>query len=277
MEKLNFVLVTQAPMTLIVGLQPGMEAFHGVGGGINIGIVKIMKHIWQSIINKYYGALQVFVSKRAGWKRMNIILIRFKPFCVPLNKSISFRNILDLVDLGKENPQLLTSFSFRIGPEPAHPFSLNVIQTALEYCLRPDQSYCPCHRTFSIGSYETRMQPLTFKITKPGIGFLKGLLLNIHMSNDGLVYSIHKIQKAAVLVKVGGIVKYISNPGIIDLLVGRLFKPIILNIIKCRSTMTGKLLKLSDGTALSDPQFKPMLMSVDTVIAFFPDKGAPAA
>lgn len=205
---------------------------------------------------------------------MDIALICRKPLCVSLNKSVALPDILDPIDLGKEYPQLLTGFSFRIGPEPPHTFPLDMIQTSLEYCSRPSQPDGSRDGTFTVGSYESRIQPPVLEVVKPGIGFLKGLLLNIHVGDNLLVYPIHKIQQAAVLVKVGCIIKHILYPGIIDLFIRCLFQPVILNAIKCKSTVSRNLLKPSDRIALGNPQLEPVLAAVEAVIPLLPDKGA---
>jgi len=233
-----------------------------------------MKHIWQSIVNEHHGTLQVFVGNRGMREKADIALIRLKPLGISFDKSISFPDILDPIDLEEECPQLLTSFSFRICPEPAHPFPLDMIQTSLEYRSWPYQPDGSRNRALTIGSYESRIQPLAFEIVKPGIGFLKGLFLNIHVGDNLLIHTIHKIQQAAVLVKVGCIVKHILYPGIIDLFVRRLVKPVILNAIKCKSTVARKLLKPPDGTALGNPQLEPVLAAVDAVMTLFPGKCA---
>jgi hypothetical protein len=233
-----------------------------------------MKHVWQSIVNEHHGTLQIFVSDRGTGKRTDIVLICLKPLCISFNKSISFRDIINPIDLGEEYPQLFTGFSFRRGPEPPHPFPLNMIQTSLECRSWPNQPDGSGNRLFTIGSDESRIQSLRLKSAKPRIGLQKGLLLNIHVGDNLLIYPIHKIQQAAVLVKVGCIVKHILYLGIIDLFVGYLFEPVILNAIKCKSAIARKLLKSPDRIALSNPQFEPVLAAVDTVIPLFPDKCA---
>ncbi len=233
-----------------------------------------MKHIRQSIVDKNDGPLQVFVSDRGTWKRKDRVLIGLKPLYVSLNKNIPFSDALNPTDLGEEYPQLFTGFSFGIAPQPAHSFSLNMIQTALEYGSWPDQLDSSRNRTFSISSDESRVQSLLLKITKPVIGFLKGFLLDVDMGDNFLIFPIHEIQQAAILVKVGCIVKHILHTSIIDRFIRRLLKPIILNAIKCEGTIAGKLLKASNRIALGDPQPKPMLTAVDTVISLFPDKCA---
>jgi len=150
-----------------------------------------------------------------------------------------------------------------------------MIQASLDRHSWPDQPHGPHNGTFTIAGYESRIQPMVLKIVKPRIGFLKGLLLNIHVGNNSLIYPIHKIQQAAVLVKVGCIVKHILNPRISALFARYLFKPVILNTIKCKSTIARKLLKPSDGIAFGNPQLEPLLAAVDTVIPLFPDKCAP--
>lgn len=233
-----------------------------------------MKHIWQSIINKHYGTLQIFVGNRSARKGMDITLVCLKPFCILVNKIISLKDAFNPVDLAEESPQLFTGFSFRIGPEPAHPFPLDMVQTALNNRSRPDQPDSSRNGTFTIRSYEFRVQSLALKITKPGVGFLKGFLLNVDVGNDLLIYPIHQIQQAAVLVKIGGIIKYIADPRIINVFISRLFKPIILDAIKCEGAIARQLLKAPDGIALDNPQLEPMLATVDTVVPLFPDKGA---
>ena len=76
---------------------------------------------------------------------------------------------------------------------------------------------------------------------KPGIGLLKGLLLHIQVSNNLLIYPIHKIQQAAILVKIGRIIKHIVYLRIIDWFLRYLFKPIVLNAIKGKSTIAREL------------------------------------
>lgn len=273
MNKLNFMLLTQTPVTPIVGLQPGMETFQRVGGGIDMGVFQKMKHIWQSMINKHYGTLQVFVGNRSARKRRDITLVCLKPFRILVNKSLSLRDTFNPMDLGEKISKLLTSFSFGIAPQPAHPFPLDMIQTPLEYGSWPDQSDGSHNRTFTISSNESRIQSLPLKIAKPGIGFLKGLLLHIDMSNNLLIDSIHQIQQAAVLMKIGGIIKHIPDLGIIEVLLRRLLKPIIFNALKGKRAIARNLLEPSNGIAFSDPQLEPMLTAIDPIIALFPDKG----
>jgi hypothetical protein len=233
-----------------------------------------MKHIWQSVVNEHQGASQVFVSNGGTRQGMNIAVIGLKPLCVPFNKSVSFPNVLNSTNLGEKSSQLFTGFGFRIGPEPAHPFPLDMIQISLESGSWPDQIDGSRNGTFAVGSYKSRIQPPALEITKPGIGFLKGLLLNVYVGDNLLIYPIHEIQQASVFVKVGGIIKHVLYPGIIDSFLRYLFKPVILNAMKCRSTIARKLLQPPDGITLGNPQPEPVLAAVGTVILLFPDKGA---
>jgi hypothetical protein len=205
---------------------------------------------------------------------MNIVLILLKPFCILFKKSISFRNILNPISPGEECPQLFTGLGLRVGPEPAHPFPLDMIQTSLDNHAWPDQSHGSHNGTFAIAGYESRIQPLAFEINKPRVCLLERLLFNVNVSDDLLIYAIHNIQQAAFFVKVGRIVKYILYLGIIDLFLGFLFKPVVLNAIECKSAVARKLAKPSDGITLGDPQIEPVLAAVDTVITGFPDKCA---
>src|SRR5512136_305259 len=133
-----------------------------------------MKHIRQDMVNKHYGSLKVFVSDRDMRKRKDVVLIGLKPLNVSFNKNISFRNALNSTDLGEEYAQLFTGFSLRVTPKPAHPFSLDMVQTTLQCNFWPDQPDSSRNRSFSIRSNESWIQSLLLQITKPGIGFLKG-------------------------------------------------------------------------------------------------------
>jgi hypothetical protein len=204
-------------------------------------------------------------------------LIGFKPFYVSLNKNIPRSYALNPTDLGKDDPQLFTSFSFGIAPEPTHPFSLNMVQTALDYSSWPDQSDGSHNRTLSISSDESGVQALPLKITEPGIGFLKGLLINVDMGDNFLIFTIHEIQQTAVLVKVGRIIKHILHLGIIDWFIRHLLKPVILDAIKCKGTVARKSFKASNGIALGDPQLEPDLSAVSTIGNLFPSIGMPTS
>jgi hypothetical protein len=184
---------------------------------------------------------------------MDIVLVSLKPLYILLDKGITLPSILNPGDAGEKCAQVFTGIRFGIGPEPAHPFPLDVIQTPLEDYFRPDHFYCPGDRTLTVSGDESWVQSLTLKCVKPGIGFLKGFLLNVFVSYDLLVYAIHQIQQTTFLMKVGGIVKQILYSGIIDVVFGRLFKPIVLNAIKCKSAIAREVLKLPDGVALSNP------------------------
>lgn len=212
------------------------------------------------------------MSNRCSGKGMDIGLKRLEPFFISLNKSISLGDILNPTKLRKECPQLLAGFGLGIGPEPAHPLSLEMIQTSLELSTWPDQPHGSQNGTFTIGSYKSGSQPLVLEIAKPGIRFLKGLLLNIQVGNNFLISAIHKIQQAAVLVKVGCVINHILHSGIIDLFTRCLFQPVVLNAIKGKSAIARKLAKLPDGIALGNPQPEPVLAAVGTVITGFPDK-----
>jgi hypothetical protein len=251
-----------------------MESLKGIGCGIDVRIFEKMKHISQSVVNKHHGTLHIFVSNRCTGKRIDKALICLKPLLIPLNKNVSLCQSFDPVDLGEEYPQLLTGFGFRIGPEPAHPFMLDMIQTSLKYRFWPNQPDGSRNRTLTVGGYESRIQSLTLEIAKPGISFLKGFFLNIRVGDYLLIDSIHKIQEAAVLVEVGRIIKQVLHHGEIDLFFGHLFKPIVLNAVKCSCTITGKLLKPSNRTALGDPQLEPAPPAVDAVILLFPNECA---
>ncbi len=115
-----------------------MKTFQRIGRGINTRVLQKMKHLWQSMINESHGALQVFMSDGGMRKRTNISMIGIKPLLIALNERISLGDISNSTKLGKKCPQLSASFGFRIGPQPAHPFMLDMIQTALSmFVLSP--------------------------------------------------------------------------------------------------------------------------------------------
>jgi hypothetical protein len=74
--------------------------------------------------------------------------------------------------------------------------------------------------------------------------------------------------------KIGGIIKHILYLGIIDVFLRSLAKPVVLNVIKGKSTVTRNLVKPPNGITFNNPQLKPVLTSVYSVIAGFPNKGS---
>ena len=240
-------------------------------------VYKVMKHIWQSVINEYNTALQVFISDGSSRERADIDLICIEPVSISANKGIAFTCIFDPVNTGEEYPQLSSGFSLRICSKPAHSFPLEMIQTSLDHHTWPDQPHSPQSRAFAISRYKTGIQPLLLEIVKPWIGIQKRFLLYVCMGNNLLIYTIHQIQKTAILVKVSCIVNHILYPGIIILFRRSLFKPVILNAVKCGRTITRELAQPSDRIALGNPQSKPVLTAVDAVVTGFPGKSATAA
>jgi hypothetical protein len=166
-------------------------------------------------------------------------------------------------------------FSFWVGPEPSHSLASDMIQAPLECSAWPDQFDSPDDRLFAICGYVPRIKPLALKIAKPGIGVLKGFLLNVYMSDNLLIFTVHKIQEATVFVKVGSIIKQITHRGVIHFLNRCLFKPVIFDLFKCGRTVSRKLSKSPDGITLNDPQPEPHLAAVGTIRNLPPCIGVP--
>lgn len=76
--------------------------------------------------------------------------------------------------------------------------------------------------------------------------------------------------------KVSGVIDHVLDPGVVHILLGYLLKPMIFDPIKGESAVTGKLDKSPDRIAFSNPQFKPDLALVNTIVSGFPDKRSPA-
>ena len=205
-----------------------------------------MEHVGQSIANQYYCTLKVLVRDRITRQRMDIILIGLKPLSILSNKSISLSNTLNSINFRQKGSELFTSLGFRISPQPTHSFSLEMVQAALNCHFRPDQSQSTHNGAFTIGSDKARVKPLFLEADKPGIGLLKGFLFNIYVSDNFLIYPIHQIQQAAILMKIGRIIKHVLYLGILKLFLRSLFKPIILNVVKSKGTITRKLAKPSN-------------------------------
>jgi hypothetical protein len=166
-------------------------------------------------------------------------------------------------------------FSFGVGPEPSHSLASDVIQAPLECSAWPDQFDSPDDRLFTVCGYVPRVKPLALKIAKPGIGLLKGLLLNVRVGDNLLIFTVHKIQEATVFVKVGGIIKHITHSGVIHLLNRCLFKPVIFDLFKCGRTVSRKLSQSPDRITLHDPQPEPHLAAVGTIRNLLPCIGVP--
>ncbi len=213
------------------------------------------------------------MSNRGTGKRTNIDLICLKPLSITSNESVSLRCALNSVYLGEKRSQLFTGFSLGKGPQPAHSFMLEMIQTSLNCYLWPDQPHGSQSGPFTVSSNKSWVQSFLLEADKPGIGLQKGLFLHIPVSNNLLIYPIHKIQQAAILMKIGRVVKHIVYLRIIDWFHWYLLKPIVLNAIKGKSTIARELAKPPDRVALDNPQLEPVLEAVDTIIVGFPNKG----
>jgi hypothetical protein len=72
--------------------------------------------------------------------------------------------------------------------------------------------------------------------------------------------------------KIGCIVNHVPNPGIVDLYLGYLLEPVIINAMECGSAVARKLTQPPDRIALGNPKLKPVLTPADTVIPCFPNK-----
>jgi hypothetical protein len=250
-----------------------MKTLQRVCSGINITITKEMEHIGQSIVKEYDSPLKILMGDRSARQRIHIILIDLKPLCIAFNKSLSLADTFNPINLGQQTAELSTGFSFGISPQPTHPFVLQMIQTALEGHIWPDQAHGPHNGAFTISSNKARIQALLFQMQEPGMSLLERLLLEIAMSNNLLVQAIHQIQQATILMKVGGIIKQILYLGISDGFRRYLGQPIILNVIKSKGTVTGKLAQPPNRIAFDNPQLKPMLTTSNLISSNLPDKG----
>lgn len=74
--------------------------------------------------------------------------------------------------------------------------------------------------------------------------------------------------------KIGRIVDNIPEPGIVNLFLRHLLKPVVLNVIKGGSAVVGKVTQPPDGATLDNPKPEPVLTAGDTVKSRFPDKGS---
>ena len=84
------------------------------------------------------------------------------------------------------------------------------------------------------------------------------------MVDDPLGPRIHETNKAAIFVKVGGIINEMAESPVIEVLFGRSLKPVILDLLELEWTVAGESGKLSNRVAFFDPKLKPTLF-----IAFF--------
>jgi hypothetical protein len=101
---------------------------------------------------------------------MDVVLIGLKPLCIPIDKSVSLSCALNSVDLGEDRPQLLAGFSLGIGSQPAHTFSLKMIQTPLNYHFWPDQRHGSSNGAFTISGIINQIMYLA--IIDPFFGYL---------------------------------------------------------------------------------------------------------
>ena len=74
------------------------------------------------------------------------------------------------------------------------------------------------------------------------------------MGNDLLICSIHQIEQASFLVKIGSVINNVFNQRTVEVPGRRsLFKPVILNALKFAFTEPGELTETSDGITFNDP------------------------
>ena len=74
--------------------------------------------------------------------------------------------------------------------------------------------------------------------------------------------------------KIGGIIEHILDLRIVNLLLWYLFKPIVLNAVKCKGTIVGKLTQPPDGATLGNPESEPGLTAEGTVKFGFPGESS---
>jgi hypothetical protein len=239
-------------------------------------VFQIIKHIWQSIVNKHNSAAQVFVSNAGSNRQSDVITILCEPASVGSKERIPGSGSLNPTKMAQQFAQLSTRFTLGIGPQPSTAFMLQMIQTALQSSFWPNKSHRSEDRALSVTGNECGIKALLLQTTKPAIGCHERLLLNIQMSNDLTVYPVHQIEQTAILVKVGRIINNIAYCGVVICLGRRLFKPVANKVTQCANAIAGNLVKLSNGVAFLNPQLKPVLTTVDPIVASLPDKGASA-
>ena len=85
-----------------------------------------------------------------------------------------------------------------------------------------------------------------------------------------MVRSIHKRDETVISVEVGSVIKGVLDFGKNDIVLWRLVKPIIFDLLDFGFAMSGKLRKSADGITFLNPELKP-----GKLVSFFDVKAFP--
>lgn len=204
---------------------------------------------------------------------MDKIFVSKKPLPVKVKEEVSVFERADARKFPKKDPEFCPRLSLGKGPKPPQAFPLDVVETALNQSQGPDLSNCPHHGLLPIHGDTKGVKALDFKGFKPRQDRLKAFPCAVDVGNDLLSLGIHEADMAAVLVKVSPVVEEVSVLRIVPRFLGRLLKPVILNLLKLELAVARKIRKLPDGVAFLDPKPKPMSLTKSFIPRPFPDKG----
>jgi len=140
------------PMSSIISFKSRVKAFYCIGCSMNESMIQKMKHIRKSIANKRHCFFKVFICNRYWRQRMNESLMQGMPCFNTVNKIISLLYVSDVSKRREDQSQLFSCLGFWKCSQPAHPLSLNMVKTSLNYNMWPNIT-CGFHnRTMSVHS-----------------------------------------------------------------------------------------------------------------------------
>lgn len=163
------------------------------------------------MVDKSHGALKVIVDLPSHGQGQDEPLVTSQPLFVLEHKVISLFDRSDGTQALEECPELSSSQGGRVGPEPSHALSLDMVKASLNtnhwpYCLKG-----PHCALFSIHGDVEGVKAILLKVFKPPINLVETFFKAIDGVNNSLLQGIHEDNKAAILVKVGAIVKEVFD------------------------------------------------------------------
>jgi len=199
-----------------------------------------------------------------------------KPPAVAVKEFISIFERTDGGEVSEKGPELHPSLGLGKGPKPREALPDNVVEAALDQCCGPSDPNRPHHGLLSIHRDTLRIETLGLECLEPGKDRVQALFGTVGTGDDLLALRVHKADVAAILVEVSSVVEKVAVLGIIPRFLGRLLKPVILDLLKLKGAVARKIRELTDGIALFNPQLEPVLFTIPLILRPFPDKALKA-